>query len=193
MKSLCVFCGSNAGINPVYAGAARAVGAEVVRRGLRLIYGGGNVGLMGIVADAVLALGGEVIGVIPHALAAKEVAHGGLTRLHTVGSMHERKALMAELSDGFLALPGGYGTLDEYFEILTWAQLGLHAKPCGLLNVGGFFDTLLAFLGRSVAEGFLREKHRALILVGKEPGDVLGMMAHYRPIPTEKWIGKEET
>jgi uncharacterized protein (TIGR00730 family) len=193
MKSLCVFCGSSAGTGAAYAEAARALGRELAGRGLRLVYGGGNVGLMGILADEVLSAGGEVIGVIPQALVAREVAHAGLTRLHVVGSMHQRKALMADLSDAFLALPGGFGTLEELCEVLTWAQLGLHAKPCGLLNVDGYFDALLHFLDRAVDQGFLRAGHRALVLVAQTPQEVLGLLATVRLPPTEKWIRKEES
>src|SRR4051812_49148308 len=149
---VCVFCGSNPGARPEYAAAARAVGRALAERGRGLVYGGGNVGLMGVCADAALAAGGEVIGVIPDALQTAEVAHGGLTRLHVVRTMHERKALMADLSDAFAALPGGFGTLDELFEILTWAQLGIHAKPVAILNVAGFFDPLLAMLDHQTAE-----------------------------------------
>lgn len=160
---LCVFCGSNPGTRPEYAVAAAAVGRALAERGWGLVYGGGNVGLMGVCADAALAAGGEVLGVIPDALMAAEVAHHGLTHLHVVRTMHERKALMADLSDGFAALPGGFGTLDELFEILTWAQLGIHAKPVALLNVAGFFDPLLAMLNHQMAEGFLQGKYRPLL------------------------------
>jgi uncharacterized protein (TIGR00730 family) len=193
MKSVCVFCGSSSGALPAYAEAARSLGRELVRRNLRLVYGGGNVGLMGIIADAVLGEGGEVIGVIPQALVAKEVAHPGLTQLHVVGSMHERKALMVELSDGFLALPGGFGTLEEFCEVLTWAQLGLHVRPCGLLNVNGYYDAMLAFFDRAVGDGFLRAKHRELVLMGQTPEEVLRLLAAYRPSPTEKWIDRKES
>jgi uncharacterized protein (TIGR00730 family) len=194
MKSVCVFCGSSSGESPVYREKAQALGRELVRRGLRLVYGGGNVGLMGAVADAALAAGGEVIGVIPHALLAKEVGHLNLTHLHVVHSMHERKALMAELSDAFLALPGGFGTLEEFCEVLTWAQLGLHAKPCGLLNVRGYFDPLLQFFDRAVSEGFLRAENRALVLAGQTPEEVLGLLAAYRPpAHVEKWIDRDES
>jgi uncharacterized protein (TIGR00730 family) len=192
MKSICVFCGSNSGTVPPYAEAARSLGRDLAQRNVRLVYGGGNVGLMGILADAVLSEGGEVIGVIPQALVAKELAHPGLTQLHVVGSMHERKALMGELSDAFLALPGGFGTLEEFCEVLTWAQLGLHLKPCGLLNVKGYYDLLLEFFGRAVREGFLHAKHRELVLVGETPEEVIGLLAAYRPRQTEKWIDRNE-
>jgi uncharacterized protein (TIGR00730 family) len=191
MKSVCVFCGSRPGNGDVYAEAARALGRELARRGLRLVYGGGNVGLMGILADTVLAEGGQVVGVIPNALMSKEVAHAGLTQLHVVGSMHERKALLAELSDAFVALPGGYGTLEEFCEIVTWAQLGLHPRPCGLLNVNGYYGPLLAFFDRAVGEGFIRAEHRSLVLVGQTPEEVLRLLASYRPRPVEKWIDRE--
>ncbi len=193
MKSICVFCGSSSGEVPSYRETAQALGCELVRRGLRLVYGGGNVGLMGAIADAVLFAGGEVVGVIPHALLAKEVGHLGLTQLHVVGSMHERKALMAELSDGFLALPGGFGTLEEFCEVLTWAQLGLHLKPCGMLNVNGYYDPMLAFFDRAVREGFLRAEYRELVLVGQTSEEVLRLLAAYRPSKTEKWIDQKES
>jgi uncharacterized protein (TIGR00730 family) len=148
---------------------------------------------MGAIADAVLGAGGEVTGVIPQALLAKEVGHLGLTQLRVVGSMHERKALMAELSDAFLALPGGFGTLEEFCEVLTWAQLGLHAKPCGLLNLEGYYAPLLQLFDRAVSEGFLRAENRALVLAGETVEEVLGLLAAYRPVQVEKWIGKEES
>src|SRR5271166_5111645 len=164
MRRLCVFCGSSEGDRPVYVDSARLLGELLAAQRLGLVYGGGHIGLMGILADAVLAAGGEVIGVIPQALVDRELAHSCLSEMHVVASMHERKARMADLSDGFLALPGAYGTADELFEILTWAQLGLHARPIGLLDVDGFFDPLLAWLDRAVREGFLREDHRQLLL-----------------------------
>jgi uncharacterized protein (TIGR00730 family) len=193
MRSVCVFCGSSAGRNPVYANEARALGAALAARGWTLVYGGGQVGLMGVLADAVLASGGRVIGVIPRALATKELAHAGLTELHVVETMHQRKALMADLSDAFVALPGGYGTLDESFEILTWAQLGLHQKPVALLNGTGYFDALLAWLDRAVNEGFLRTQHREVLLVHTEPQALLEALARYQPrAGTPKWIGGED-
>jgi uncharacterized protein (TIGR00730 family) len=188
MKRVCVFCGSSAGRRPVYAEAARATGRLLAERGIGLVYGGGNVGLMGEVADAVLAAGGEVTGVIPRALMEREVGHRGLTTLHVVGTMHERKALMVDLSDGFVALPGGYGTLDELCEALTWSQLGIHARPCGVLNVDGYFDALLALFDHAVREGFVREAHRALVLEASEPAALLDQMARFQPPATEKWI-----
>src|SRR5262249_20375161 len=155
MKRLCVFCGSRSGASPVFADAARGLGELLVRRGCGLVFGGGHVGLMGVIADAVLQRGGEAIGVIPQGLVDRELAHPRCTQMHITQSMHERKALMAKLSDGFAALPGGYGTFDETFEMLTWSQLGLHQKPVGLLNVAGYFDGLLAFLDHTVREGFI--------------------------------------
>jgi uncharacterized protein (TIGR00730 family) len=189
MKRLCVFCGSSAGDAPAYAAAARALGTALARREIGLVYGGASVGLMGAVADAALDEGGDVIGVIPEALVKKEVAHGGLVDLRIVGSMHERKALMAELSDGFIALPGGLGTLEELFEVWTWAQLGYHAKPCALLNVAGFYDPLIAFLDGVVAHRFLKPAHRDMLLVAEDSDALLDRLASYRPPDVGKWIG----
>src|SRR5437764_11905067 len=177
MQRLCVFCGSNAGGRPAYAEAARRFGAALAARGLGLVYGGGHVGLMGVLADAVLGAGGEVYGVIPRQLADKELAHRGLTRLEVVETIHARKARMAELSDGFVALPGGYGTLDELFEILTWAQLGIHAKPVGLLDVEGFFTPLLAWVRHACAEGFLRQHHVETLRVATGVAELLAALA----------------
>jgi hypothetical protein len=193
MKRLCIFCGSNAGADPAYARAARELAALLARQGLGLVYGGGNVGLMGIVADAALAHGGEVIGVIPQALVDKELAHQRLSRLHVVHSMHERKALMAELADAFIALPGGYGTLEEFCEIVTWAQLGLHRKPCGLLNVAGYYDPFLAQIGHAVKARFVRAENRELIVVDAQPAALLQRLRRTRPPAVPKWIGKDET
>ena len=193
MKRVCVFCGSNVGARPVYADAARAVGGALARRGCGLVYGGGCIGLMGIVADAVLAHGGEVIGVIPEALVAKELAHRGLTELRVVGSMHERKASMADLADAFIALPGGYGSFEELCEMLTGAQLGLHRKPSGLLNVDGYYDPLLALFDRAVTERFVRPVHRALVLEDRDPDRLLDRLAGYEPPTLEKWIDRDET
>jgi len=192
IERVCVFCGSNPGLRPVYAEAARALGRTLAERGMGLVYGGARVGLMGAVADTVLAAGGEAIGVIPHALVAREVAHSGLTELHVVNSMHERKALMADLAGAFVALPGGYGTLDELCEILTWSQLGLHPKPVGLLNVEGYFDPLLALFDRAVEEGFLPAPHRGLALADTDPARLLDRFAAYEPPSTGKWIRQEE-
>jgi uncharacterized protein (TIGR00730 family) len=189
---VCVFCGSNTGKHPAYAAAAHALGEELVRRGTGLVYGGGDVGLMGIVADTVLAAGGEVIGVIPIHLVNKEVAHKSLSELRVVNTMHERKALMADLSEAFIALPGGYGTYDEFCEVLTWAQLGLHSKPCGLLNVRGFYDALLAQFDRATEEGFVRPDHRAMLVVDDDPGALLNRLARYEAPVVAKWIRRED-
>ncbi|PTM38747.1 TIGR00730 family Rossman fold protein [Bosea sp. 124] len=192
MKSVCVFCGSNPGNEPVYADAARAMGAEIARRGMVLVYGGGAVGLMGIVADAALAAGGEVHGIIPRALREKEVGHYGLTRLEVVETMHIRKARMAELSDGFIAMPGGIGTFEELFEIWTWGQLGIHDKPLAFLNVAGFYDPLAAFLDNTVEAGFLKQTHRAMAITDTQPATLLDRMEQYVPAATYKWVEKEQ-
>jgi uncharacterized protein (TIGR00730 family) len=188
MKSVCVFCGSSPGASPVYAEAAARLGRAAAGRGLTLVYGGGHVGLMGVAADAALAAGGRVIGVIPEALEAKELAHRGLTELRVVGSMHERKALMAELADGFIALPGGLGTFEELFEVWTWAQLGYHRKPCALLNAGGFYDKLTDFLDDVVERGFVKPIHRAMLIVGSEPPALIEAIRAYEPPKVDKWI-----
>lgn len=193
MKRICIFCGSNNGARDAYVYAARAMGEALVRRGIGLVYGGGRVGLMGVVADAVLAAGGQVIGVIPESLVAKEVAHQGLTDLRVVGSMHERKALMAELADAFVALPGGFGTFEEFCEVLTWAQLGLHRKPCGVLNVAGYYDALLAMFDHAVTERFVRAEHRVLVLEEQDPERLLDMLMRYQPPKLDKWIDRDET
>jgi uncharacterized protein (TIGR00730 family) len=172
-KSICVFAGSSLGAAPEFAGAARELGREIASRGFRLVYGGARTGLMGVVAEAALAASGQVTGVIPSFLEDREVAHRGLSELVVVSSMHERKETMARMSDGFVALPGGFGTLDEFFEVLTWAQLGLHDKPCGLLDVGGYYQSLLAFMDRAVAEGFVKEAYRSKVLVAREPSVLL--------------------
>lgn len=172
-RKFCVFTGSRHGARPEYSDAAKALGRELVARGYGLVYGGGNVGLMTVIADTVLELIGHVTGVIPNSLVSKEVAHRGLTDLRVVQSMHERKALMAELSDGFIAMPGGIGTMEEFFEVLSWAQLGLHEKPCGLLNTAGYYDSLIQFLDHAVSEDFIKPKHRALLIVESEPAKLL--------------------
>ena len=172
-RNICIFTGSRHGARPDYSEAARQLARELVKRGYGLVYGGGNVGLMNVIADTVLELHGHVTGVIPDVLVNKEVAHRGLSDLRIVQSMHERKAVMAELSHGFIALPGGIGTLEEFFEVLSWAQLGIHDKPCGLLNAGGYFQDLIRFLDRAVDEDFLKPKHRALLIVEDEPGNLL--------------------
>jgi len=179
LRRVCVFCGSKPGARPEYADAARALAATLVAAGIDLVYGGGRVGLMGVVADAVLEAGGEVIGVIPDHMSDREIAHYGLTDLRIVGSMHERKALMYELSDGFVALPGGLGTLEELFEITTWSQLGLHAKPTGLLDVAGFYTPLVGFLDQLVTEGFVDERHRRLLRVAADPAGLLELLAAF--------------
>lgn len=193
MQRICVFCGSNPGANPQYTAAAQRIGAILAHRQLTLVYGGGNVGLMGVLANAVLDAGGEVIGVIPQALADLEVAHTGLPDLRIVGSMHERKALMADLSDGFIALPGGIGTLEEFCEVLTWAQLGMHVKPCGLINVEGYFDHLITFLDHAVRERFFRAEHRAMVLLEEDPDTLLNRFDAYRPPHLEKWIDRRSS
>lgn len=192
MKSVCVFCGSNPGNDPVYAAGATAMGVEIARRGLRLVYGGGAVGLMGIVANAALEAGGQVHGVIPRALREKEIGHNGLTELEVVDTMHTRKARMAELSDGFIAMPGGIGTFEELFEIWTWGQLGIHAKPLGFLNIAGFYDPLASFLDGTVEAGFLKQSHRAMAMTDTEPATLLDRMDQYVPSATYKWVEKEE-
>jgi uncharacterized protein (TIGR00730 family) len=193
LDSLCVFCGSSPGIDHAFLAAAEEVGRLLASQGTRLVYGGGRIGLMGAVADAALAHGGEVIGVIPRSILEKEVAHRGLTELRVVTSMHERKAMMAELADGFVALPGGIGTLEEFFEIWTWGQLGLHHKPFGLLNVAGFFDPLLAFLDRLADQRFVRPEHRGMLCTRAVAGDLLHEMAEYRPIDVWKWLSSTES
>lgn len=186
MKRICVFCGSSPGTRPEYARAAQQLGVLLAQRKIGLVFGGGKVGLMGQLARAALENGGEVIGVIPKELHEKKVAFSGLSDLRVMGSMHERKALMAELADGFMALPGGLGTLEEIFEILTWAQLGMHHKPCGLLNVGNFYTSLLAFLDQVVAQGFLDAAHRSMILTAENPEDLLQQFESYRPSTADK-------
>jgi uncharacterized protein (TIGR00730 family) len=193
LSAVCVFCGSNPGTDPVYLAAARDVGAQLAARDITLVYGGGDVGLMGELADAVLGAGGRAIGVMPEALLAKEIGHQGLTELHIVRSMHERKAMMAERADAFVTLPGGFGTLEELFEVLTWLQLGLHAKPCAMLDVSGFWDPLLAQLDRAVDEGFLHPLHRALLLQDRDPGRLLDRLATYQPVVFDKWLAPDET
>ncbi|MDX9706315.1 MAG: TIGR00730 family Rossman fold protein [Azospira sp.] len=187
-KRLCVFCGSARGRRPEYAATATAMGELLAERGIGLVYGGGNIGLMGLVADACLRAGGEAIGVIPEALMQKEVGHLELTRLEVVGSMHARKARMAELSDGFVALPGGFGTFEELCEVLTWGQLGFHEKPVGLVNVAGYFAPLIALCDRAVDEGFMRPEHRGLLQDAETPEAVLTAMAGHEPVKLEKWI-----
>ena len=193
MKSLCVYCGSSSGSVPAYTAAARELGQLLAAQQIELIYGGGRVGLMGVLADAVLDAGGRVQGVIPQSLADREVAHLGLTRLHVVDSMHQRKALMAELADGFLALPGGLGTFEELFEIWTWAQLGMHAKPIGLLNVAGYFDRLLQFLDHAVEQQLLKPVHREMLIVSSDPNEMLAGLRQALPVSIPKWIDASQT
>jgi uncharacterized protein (TIGR00730 family) len=197
MNRICVFCGSSPGRRPEYRAAAATLGQLLAARGLELVYGGGNVGLMGLVADACIAADGGVIGIIPEALVGREVAgraveHLGLTRLEVVDSMHTRKARMAELADGFIALPGGFGTFEELFEILTWAQLGFHHKPIGLLDVAGYYEPLLALCDRAVTEGFLRQANREMLLAHTDPAALLDALAAYRPVQATPWITKEQ-
>jgi uncharacterized protein (TIGR00730 family) len=187
LRRVCVFCGSSPGTNGLYREAAQTVGGLLCQRGLELVYGGGNVGLMGALADGCLQAGGRVIGVIPEALEKKELAHGGLTELRVVGSMHERKALMADLSDAFIALPGGYGTWDEFCEVLTWSQLGIQRKATALLNVNGYYDPLLAMADRAVSDGFLNDVHRALLLSDDDPGRLLDRLSGYTAPLVDKW------
>ena len=192
MKRICVYCGSSPGNDPRYTVAARLLGEVMLERGIGLVYGGASIGVMGAVADAVLDGGGEAIGVIPRALAVKEVAHERLTEQHVVGSMHERKAMMAELSDGFVALPGGWGTMEEIFEILTWAQLGFHDKPCGLLNVAGYYDHLFSFLEHAIDEAFVKPDYRALLLLEDDAPRLLDRFEVYQAPKIHKWLTPEE-
>jgi len=193
INAICIYCGSSPGRLDAYSLAACALAGALVSRNIKLVYGGAGIGLMGMVADRVLTLGGEAIGVIPKALAHKEVAHKNLTELHVTESMHERKMLMAELSDGFIALPGGIGTLEELFEIWTWAQLGFHNKPCGLLNVEGYYDALIGFLDHVAAEQFVKKEHHALLMVETNPDALLDRYLDYRPPALRHWLGKGET
>lgn len=190
MKRVLVFCGSSPGARPEYAQAAAQLGLALAGRELGLVYGGASVGLMGAVADAALSAGGEVIGVIPQRLVDREVAHGGLSDLRVVQTMHQRKALMAELSDAVIALPGGTGTLDELFELFTWSQLGLHAMPIGLLDVAGYWQPLLAFLDHAVRERFLRADHRETLLVASDPEALLDRLAAHTPVLRDKWLDR---
>lgn len=192
MKSITVFCGSSNGVRSEYAEAARNLAQILVEEKIRLVYGGGNIGLMGIIADEVMKSGGEVIGIIPDSLDKKEVGHRGLTELRVVGSMHERKAQMAELADGFIAMPGGIGTFEEFFEILTWAQLGFHDKPCGILNIANYYNGLLALCDNAVTEGFLRPVHRKLILDDSDARSLLEKMTVFKPKHLEKWIDEDD-
>ncbi|WP_067734807.1 LOG family protein [Novosphingobium naphthalenivorans] len=189
---ICVYLGSSPGRSPLYRDAAEQFGTLLAQRGIGLVYGGGEVGLMGVIADAVCAAGGEVIGVIPEALRAREKDHHGITELHVVKTMHERKAMMANLADGFVTLPGGIGTFEEMFEAWCWAQLGYHKKPVGLLNVGDFYDGLTQFIDKIVEEGFLQERHRAMLMIEREPEALLDRMMHYMAPETEHWLGEQD-
>ena len=192
IHSLCVFCGANHGKRPAYRDAAHQLGELLAQRGITLVYGGGNVGLMGTVADACLGAGGRVIGVIPRALAEKEIAHAGLTEMHVVGSMHERKAMMADLAHAFIALPGGYGTWDEFCEVVTWSQLGLHQKACAILNVGGYYDPFLAMADRALADGFIRPAHREMVITDTDAARLLDRLETYGVPTVEKWIRRAD-
>ncbi|SFA70437.1 hypothetical protein SAMN04515620_101194 [Collimonas sp. OK607] len=190
MKSLCIYCGSSPGATPVYAQAARELAKAMVEQNIALVYGGGNVGLMGIIADEVMRLGGQATGVIPEALLKKELGHNGLTQLHIVKDMHERKAMMADLSDGFIAMPGGVGTLEELFEVFTWAQLGFHQKPIGLLNVDGFYDGLLQFIQHMVSQRFLKGEQAEILIAEAQPADLLQRFRSFVPHHVPKWLDR---
>jgi uncharacterized protein (TIGR00730 family) len=191
LERVCVYAGSSPGGDPAYRAAAEELARALVDRGIGVVYGGGNVGLMGVLADTALELGGNVIGVIPTSLVDKEIAHGGLTELRVVSSMHERKATMASLSDAFVALPGGIGTVEELVEVFTWTQLGLHDKPCAILNANGYYDQLISFLDHAVEEGFLRRKHRDLLIVADAPSELLELLQRFEAPRLPKWIDRE--
>lgn len=193
MRNICVFCGSQSGADPRYRQAAIELGGLLAQRGHGLVYGGGHVGLMGIIADAVLEAGGSVTGVIPKPMTERELAHETVTKLYVVSSMHERKALMASLSDAFIALPGGYGTLEELFEVIAWAQLGIHRKPIGLLNVAGYFDALLSLVEHMIGEGFIKTKHRGLFVTAEQPQALLDALQRHQMPATRRWLTEEET
>lgn len=192
IRRICVYCGSSPGRNPAFSLAAENLAETMCERGIGLVYGGAAVGVMGALANAVLKAGGEAIGVIPKSLAVKEVAHAKLTELHVVSSMHDRKAMMAELADGFIALPGGWGTLEEIFEILTWAQLGFHEKPCGLLNIEGYYDGLIGFLDNAIEQRFVREVCRPMLMTASEPAGLLDRFASYKAPKVRKWMAEDE-
>ena len=193
IKRVCVFCGSSKGFRPAYVKAARDMGKALLRRGTGVVFGGGRTGLMGELADTAMAGGGEVLGVIPRALVAREVAHHEITQLVIVRSMHERKAKMMELADAFVAMPGGYGTFEEFCEVITWAQLGLHQKPCGLLNVEGYYDSLLNLFNKGVDDGFINPTTRELVLEAADPDVLLDKLSYYKPPIVEKWIERDES
>lgn len=190
LQRICIFCGSSAGTQPAYEQAAQNIGRLLAQRGISLVYGGSKLGLMGVMADACLHEGGRVVGVMPRALVEKEIAHRGVTELHVVESMHERKALMADLAGAFVALPGGYGTWEEFCEVLTWSQLGLHRKACAVLNVNGYYDPLLAMADRALAEGFVRAEHRELLLADTDPARLLDRLNSYTVPIVDKWIDR---
>ena len=192
LKAVAVYCGSNIGTDPAYAAAAASLGQTLADRGIRLVYGGGHVGLMGVLADVVLGNGGEAYGVITRALKEREVAHSGLTSLTVVETMHERKAAMADAADAFVMLPGGYGTLDEFFEVVTWTQLGIHAKPCGVLDVAGYFEPLRTLLDGATQNGFIRPVHRDLVLTESDPAALLDRLAAWTPVTTDKWLKRSQ-
>ena len=192
MQRICVFCGSSTGVKQEYAVGARELGLVLAKQNIDLVYGGGHVGLMGIVADAAMSAGAKAIGIIPRCLADKEVAHQGLTELKVVQTMHERKAQMSELSDGFIAMPGGFGTLEELFEVITWAQLGIHKKPFGLFNVAGYFDKLIEFIDYQVQQGFVPQSHRDMVIVSDEAEQLVELLAGYQPVTQEKWASTRQ-
>ena len=192
MKSVAVYCASSPGFDLAYSRTAGRLGTLLAERAMKVIYGGGHVGLMGVVADAALSAGGEVHGVITRALQAKELAHHGLTSLAVAETMHERKAAMADRADAFIMLPGGYGTFDEFFEVVTWTQLGIHAKPCGVLDVGGYFEPLRALLDGAVRQGFVSKVHRELVITDDDPARLLGRLAAWTPVTTDKWLDPSE-
>lgn len=192
LSSVCVYCASSPGVDPGYAGATASLGQLLARREIRLVYGGGHVGLMGVLADAALAEGGEVHGVITRALENKEIAHRGLTTLEVVETMHERKAAMADMADAFIMLPGGFGTLEEFLEVVTWTQLGVHTKPCGVLNVSGFFDPLVALFELATQQRFVRAEHQDMVIVESDPVTMLDQLGSWTPVTVDKWLDRSQ-